>query len=106
MAAAFKNHRRLCFAAAVFLPLGHAGALEFEPGTWKEIETGTEDGKWAPPTTNTTCMTPEQAEDPLKALAPDKDLAAVMTERFGHPQGYIGDKYGLGPTMDSDNPRA
>ena len=28
--------------------------------------------------------------------APDKDLAAVMAERFGHPRGYVGDKYGLG----------
>ena len=28
--------------------------------------------------------------------SPDKDLAAVMTERFGHPRGYVGDKYGLG----------
>jgi hypothetical protein len=28
--------------------------------------------------------------------APDKDLAAVMTERFGHPHGYVGKQYGLG----------
>jgi hypothetical protein len=28
--------------------------------------------------------------------APDKDLGAVMSERFGHPRGYVGDKYGLG----------
>ena len=28
--------------------------------------------------------------------SPDKDLAAVMTERFGHPRGYVGAQYGLG----------
>ena len=27
---------------------------------------------------------------------PDKDLAAVMTERFGHPHGYVGQEHGLG----------
>jgi phthalate 4,5-dioxygenase len=27
--------------------------------------------------------------------APDKDLAAVMSERFGHPHGYVGKEYGL-----------
>ena len=27
---------------------------------------------------------------------PDKDLAAVMTDRFGHPHGYVGKQYGLG----------
>ena len=26
----------------------------------------------------------------------DKDLAAVMAERFGHPHGYVGAEYGLG----------
>ncbi|SJZ52135.1 Rieske [2Fe-2S] domain-containing protein [Enhydrobacter aerosaccus] len=28
--------------------------------------------------------------------APDRDLAAVMTERFGHPHGYVGHEHGLG----------
>jgi hypothetical protein len=28
--------------------------------------------------------------------APDRDLAAVMTERFGHRHGYVGQEYGLG----------
>jgi len=26
----------------------------------------------------------------------DKNLDAVMTARFGHPRGYIGNQYGLG----------
>ena len=28
--------------------------------------------------------------------APEKNLATVMSERFGHPHGYVGDQYGLG----------
>ena len=52
-------------------------AIELEPGTWKEIETGTEDGKWVPPATNVICMTPEEAEDPLKGLSPAKDLTQM-----------------------------
>jgi hypothetical protein len=27
---------------------------------------------------------------------PDKDLTTVMTERFGHPHGYVGYEHGLG----------
>jgi hypothetical protein len=27
---------------------------------------------------------------------PAKDLATVMTERFGHPHGYVGAEHGLG----------
>jgi hypothetical protein len=47
---------------------------------------------------------PEAAQKPGRyavrsggwVAAPDKDLATVMTERFGHPRGYIGTHYGLG----------
>jgi hypothetical protein len=27
---------------------------------------------------------------------PEKDLATVMTERFGHRHGYVGNEHGLG----------
>jgi hypothetical protein len=27
--------------------------------------------------------------------SPDKDLATVMTERFGHRHGYVGSEYGF-----------
>ena len=49
-------------------------AFEFEPGAWKEIETGTEDGKPVPAATNATCMTPDEAKDPLKGLSPEKGV--------------------------------
>jgi hypothetical protein len=52
-------------------------AFELEPGTWKQIETGTEDGKWVPPGTSTSCLTPEQGQDPRQGLAPDKDLTEM-----------------------------
>ena len=50
----------------------------------------------------------ERGEDPMAlaaryavrsggwVAAPEKDLATVMTERFGHDRGYIGNQYGLG----------
>ena len=31
-----------------------------------------------------------------RSPAPDKNLDAVMTARFGHPRGYVGQQYGLG----------
>jgi hypothetical protein len=45
-------------------------AFEFRPGQWQETETGLEDGKPVPPETSTSCMTPEEAKDPLKGLSP------------------------------------
>ena len=36
--------------------------IELEPGTWKEVETGTEDGKLVQPSFNTTCITPDEAQ--------------------------------------------
>ena len=49
-------------------------AIELEPGTWKEIESGTENGKPVSPVFNTTCITPDEAEDPAKSLFPAKNL--------------------------------
>ena len=51
-----------------------ARAFEFESGGWKEIETGTEDGKTVEPVVNTTCMTEDEAKDPVKGLSPEKGL--------------------------------
>ena len=50
-----------------------AVAVELQPGTWQEIETGSENGKAVPAKTETTCMTPEEAKDPLKGFSPEKD---------------------------------
>ena len=49
-------------------------AVELDPGTWKELEIGTENGKWVPPGTNVVCLTPEQAAEPVKGLSPERNL--------------------------------
>lgn len=59
----------LIFVALVAAPLP-AAAFEFRPGQWQDTETGTENGKPVPPETTTSCMTPEEAKDPLKGLTP------------------------------------
>ena len=63
----------LCLFGVVALPLV-ASAIELRPGTWQEIETGTENGKPVPAETSTSCMTPEEAKDPLKGLSPAKEM--------------------------------
>ena len=60
--------------SAVPYALSPAAAVELRPGAWQEVETGTEDGKPVPAKTDTSCMTPEEAKDPLKGLSPEKDM--------------------------------
>lgn len=54
---------------AVFIPQGAFAAIELEPGTWQDTETGIENGKPAKPEVTTDCMTAEDAKDPVKSLA-------------------------------------
>jgi hypothetical protein len=51
--------------------------IELEAGTWKEVETGTEDGKPVQPSFNTTCITPDEAHDPAQGLSPTKNLTGM-----------------------------
>ena len=44
-------------------------AIELEPGTWQDTETGMENGKPAKVEVTTDCMTAEDAKDPVKSLA-------------------------------------
>jgi hypothetical protein len=72
------QHRRSATAIALAILIcatAPSRAFEFEPGAWKEIETGTEDGKTVEPVVNNTCMTEEEAKDPVKGLSPEKGLA-------------------------------
>lgn len=65
----------LSISAVVASPIpAFAAAFELTPGTWQEVETGTEDGKPAKPETSTSCMTAEEAKNPTKGLAPDKEM--------------------------------
>lgn len=63
-------------AAALTATFGGAPALaaiELEPGTWQDTETGSENGQPAKPEVSTDCMTAEDAKDPMKALAKMKE---------------------------------
>jgi hypothetical protein len=48
-------------------------AIELEPGTWQDSETGTENGQPAKSAVSTDCMTAEDARDPVKAIANMKE---------------------------------
>jgi hypothetical protein len=64
----------LLAAAALIAAPSFASAIELTPGAWQDTETGTENGKPVPPKTETSCMSPAEAKDPLKGFAPDKDM--------------------------------
>lgn len=70
----------LCFFVAAGLAAASPARAEIklEPGTWQQVETGTEDGQPAEPVTYTDCLTPEQAKDPIKALSALKDLGSLI----------------------------
>ncbi|HXD46961.1 MAG TPA: DUF3617 family protein [Pseudolabrys sp.] len=65
---------RAAFAAPLLLvglllaPVARA-AIELEPGTWQDTETGVENGKPAKTEVTTDCMTAEDAKDPVKSLS-------------------------------------
>ena len=44
-------------------------AIELEPGTWQDTETGVENGTPAKIEVTTDCMTAEDAKDPVKSLS-------------------------------------
>ncbi len=50
-----------------------AGAVEVEPGEWRLTESGTDNGK-PMSEVSTVCLTPEEAKNPIKALAIEKDM--------------------------------
>jgi hypothetical protein len=82
------QHRRSATAIALAILIcatAPSRAFEFEPGAWKEIETGTEDGKTVEPVVNNTCMTEEEAKDPVKGLSPEKGLAAIARRKTSRP---------------------
>ncbi|MGN6571789.1 MAG: DUF3617 domain-containing protein [Pseudolabrys sp.] len=54
---------------AVLLPHRAYAAIELEPGTWEDTETGMENGKPAKTEVTTDCMSAEDAKDPVKSLA-------------------------------------
>ena len=61
---------RLTAAGALLcaLTVSSLAAISLQPGEWQETTTGTEDGKAVPPEVEKTCMTPEEANDPIKQM--------------------------------------
>ena len=63
------------FALAVSIAMpSPSHAIELQPGWWQETEIGSENGKPAAPKTETTCMTPEDAKNPLRGFSPGKEM--------------------------------
>ena len=46
-----------------------ARAIQLEPGLWQDVETG----KMNKPEVHTTCMSPEEARDPVKTILKDSE---------------------------------
>jgi phenylpropionate dioxygenase-like ring-hydroxylating dioxygenase large terminal subunit len=68
------------------------GIVEFRKlimGTARALQQGTEPKAAA-------CANKYAVRSGAWVAEPAKDLAAVMTERFGHPHGYVGGEHGLG----------
>src|SRR5665811_866468 len=71
-----KSSRLIVALSSLFLIVAAhpaRAAIELEPGMWQDTETGEENGKPAKPEVTSDCMTPEEAKDPVKALAVMKD---------------------------------
>jgi hypothetical protein len=68
---------RKLFSLAVAMVLvgvpSFGGAIEVEPGEWRLTESGTDNGK-PMSEVSTTCLTPEEAKNPIKALSIEKDM--------------------------------
>jgi hypothetical protein len=63
----------LAFAAAPSV----ANAIELQPGQWRDVETGTENGEKAAPETFMNCLTPAETKDLIKAFSPEKEVRAL-----------------------------
>ena len=66
---------------ALAVPAASAKTV-LDPGLWQDTETGTENGKPAKPQVTTDCMSPEDAEDPEKALTAMKKDAGQQCSKM------------------------
>jgi len=64
----------IAIVLAAVLP---ARAIELQPGQWRDVETGTENGEQVPPETFMTCLTPAETKDLIKAFSPEKEVKAL-----------------------------
>jgi hypothetical protein len=48
-------------------------AIQLEPGLWQDTATTVTDGKSGAPDVNTSCLSPEEARDPIKTIMKDTE---------------------------------
>ena len=63
----------LFVSACLLLALPARAAIELQPGLWQDTKSGEENGKPVKPEVTTSCMTPEEAKNPEKAMAAPKE---------------------------------
>jgi len=63
----------IVIAAIGTLAAPPAHAVQLEPGLWQDVETGKDNGKMSKPEVHTTCMSPEEARDPVKTILKDSE---------------------------------
>ena len=66
---ALRVHILACALLLAVVAAPRAFAIELEPGTWQDSETGMENGIPAKPKVSTDCVTAEDAKDPVKSLS-------------------------------------
>lgn len=62
-----------CVAAVWLFAVPAFAAVELEPGLWQDTESGTENGKPAKTEVSTTCLSPEEAKNPVKSIMKDAE---------------------------------
>jgi hypothetical protein len=60
-------------AASLMAALPARAAVQLEPGLWQDVEIAKDNGKTAKPEVHTTCLSPEEARDPIKTITKDAD---------------------------------
>jgi hypothetical protein len=77
---------KFCFVGAGLLvwqsmPPAFA-ANEIQPGLWQDMETSTVNGKAEPPKASTTCVTEQDAQDPVKMIKDQMKDQTQQCKRF------------------------
>lgn len=60
----------VAFGLVAALP---ARAVQLEPGLWQDTETGNDSGTTTKPEVHTSCLSPEEARDPVKTILKDSE---------------------------------
>ena len=83
--------RMLAFAAAmgVVAPPPARAAVALEPGLWEDTETAMVNGRSTAPETATTCLSPEEARDPVKTILQDTEGQTCETRDIKESGGTV-----------------